>query len=244
MRKAAISIRAPIGGYGGLRGKVNLARRIFLLAFGLMAFSAAFARAESVMPEDRVRIVAIGTSLTQGYNVAPGEDFCAMLEKRLMERGFNAEIVNAGVSGDTSAGGLARLDWALDGHVDGVMVELGANDALRGLSPADTRANLTAILDNLKARNLPVLLAGMMAPRNLGPDYAREFDAIFPELSASYQTSYYPFFLDGVASDLSLNQPDGIHPNEAGTRVIVERITPTVEAFIRKILAARLPETN
>lgn len=244
MRKVVISNHMPSGGYGGLREKVNRAWRILLLAFAFGATFTALSRAESVMPEDRVRIVAIGTSLTQGYNVAPGEDFCAVLEKTLMERGFNAEVVNAGVSGDTSAGGLARLDWALDGHVDGVMVELGANDALRGLSPADTRANLVAILENLKARNLPVLIAGMMAPRNLGPDYGREFDAIFPELSAAYQTSIYPFFLDGVASDLALNQPDGIHPNEAGTRVIVERITPTVEAFIRKILAARLPQTN
>ncbi len=239
MQRAVTTPNASIRGYGGLRLKVNLMLAAFLLAFGLGA-----ARAESVMPEDRVRIIAIGTSLTQGYNVPPGEDFCAVLERALMARGFNAEIVNAGVSGDTSAGGLARLDWALEGHVDGVMVELGANDALRGLSPAQTQANLTAILDNLKARGLPVLLAGMMAPRNLGPDYAREFDGIFARLSADYQTSFYPFFLDGVASDLSLNQPDGIHPNSAGTLVIVERMTPTVEAFIRKILAARLPETN
>lgn len=188
-------------------------------------------------------ILALGTSLTQGYSMEgprgaatglpPGTEFPALLETQLKQKGYLVRIVNAGVSGDTSAGGLARLDWALAETVDAAIIELGSNDALRGLKPADTEANLDQIITKLKARNIRVLLTGMMAPRNLGPDYVRDFDAIYPRLAAKHQVPLYPFFLDGVAANLKLNQPDGIHPNQEGTRVIVGKILPWVEALIK-----------
>lgn len=185
-------------------------------------------------------MLALGTSLTQGYNVAPGEDFVSLLQAELRAKGYAVTIQNAGVSGDTSAGGRARLDWLLTPEIDAVMVELGSNDALRGQNPDDTRANLRAILDTLKARGLPVLLAGMMAPRNLGPDYIAAFDPIYPELATEYGAILWPFFLDGVAAQPALNQPDGIHPNEAGTKVIVANGLPYAEALLKQA-AAKTP---
>ena len=187
---------------------------------GLLAAVAAPAAAEPV------RIVALGTSLTAGYGVAQDEGFVPQLEAALRARGLDVEIENAGVSGDTSAGGLARLDWSIDDTVDAVIVELGSNDALRAFEPQQTRGNLTAILDALTARELPVLLAGMLAPPNLGADYGEEFAAIYPDLAERYDVLFYPFFLEGVAAEPALNQPDGIHPNAEGVAVIVERITP------------------
>lgn len=173
-----------------------------------------------------VKIVALGTSLTAGYGLEQGEGFVPKLEEALREKGLEVVIENAGVSGDTSAGGLARLDWSLNDDVDGVIVELGSNDALRGFEPAQTRANLEAILTDLTRRGLPVLLTGMLAPPNLGEDYGEEFAAIYPDLAAKYDVLFYPFFLEGVAADAALNQPDGIHPNAAGVGVIVKNITP------------------
>jgi acyl-CoA thioesterase-1 len=144
-------------------------------------------------------------------------------------------IINAGVSGDIAAQGAARLDWALTDGVKAVIVELGANDALRGLDPAQMEVALREILDNLKKRNLPVLLLGMKAPPNLGPDYAAKFDGIYPKLAAEYGVALYPFYLDGVAADVSLNQADGIHPNVKGLSIIIPRILPYVERLLAKL---------
>lgn len=189
--------------------------------------------------EAPVRIVALGTSLTAGYGLAQDAGFVPRLEAALRERGFNVRIENAGVSGDTSAGGLARLDWSIGPDTEAVIVELGSNDALRGLDPARTRANLAAILDRLTARGLPVLLAGMLAPPNLGEDYGREFAALYPQLAETYGVLFYPFFLDGVAAQPALNQPDGIHPNEDGVAEIVRRITPYAARLVEEAQARR-----
>jgi len=184
-----------------------------------------------------LRILALGTSLTQGYNLPPGTDFTAVLQARLKKAGFEVAVVNAGVSGDTSADGLARLDWALAEPYDAAIVELGSNDALRGLDVAQTQANLDAVLAKLKAKGLAVMFTGMKAPRNLGNEYVTEFDAIYPALAKKHGVLFYPFFLDGVAADLKLNQKDGIHPNEAGTQIIVTRMLPYVEKLIAQVQA-------
>jgi acyl-CoA thioesterase-1 len=181
-----------------------------------------------------LRLVALGDSLTAGLGLAPEKAFPARLEAALRKRGHDVSVINAGVSGDTSAGGLARLDWSL-GDADGVIVELGANDALRGISPTQTRDNLDRLLAQLDERGVGVLLAGMLAPRNLGDEYAREFDAIFPDLAERYDVVFYPFFLDGVAMVRDLNGDDGMHPSGAGVEVIVERILPSVEALLARI---------
>lgn len=171
-----------------------------------------------------LRILALGTSLTQGYGVPPGEDFTAVLEAQLNAAGDHVKLINAGVSGDTSAGGLSRVDWSLADHPDAAIVELGSNDALRGLAPAETQKNLTAVLSKLQAAHVPVLLVGMLAPRNLGPEYAATFDAIYPALAKKYNAILYPFMLDGVAVNPKLNQADGIHPNPAGVKIIVGKM--------------------
>jgi acyl-CoA thioesterase-1 len=173
-------------------------------------------------------IVALGDSLTAGYGLGAGDGFTDRLEARLKADGHDVTVVNAGVSGDTSKGGLARLDWSVPDGTSLVIVELGANDALRGIAPAETRANLDAILTRLKERNIPVLLAGMIAPPNMGEDYGREFNPIYAELAAEHDVNLYPFFLDGVAGDPALNQADGMHPNAKGVDVIVDRIAPQV----------------
>jgi acyl-CoA thioesterase-1 len=220
--------------YGRFCGKVNAASvAICVMAAGLVAgMITAAGAAWAAAPAKQVRIVALGTSLTQGYQLPPGTDFTAVLEAKLKKSGHNVKIVYAGVSGVTSAGGLARLDWALAEPFDAAIVEFGGNDALRALKPSETEANIDAIVTRLKARNIKVLLTGMMAPRNLGPGYAKEFDAVFPRLAKRHAVAFYPFFLDGVAGNLKFNQRDGIHPNEAGTRVIVDRIAPYVEKLI------------
>lgn len=184
-----------------------------------------------------VKILAIGTSLTQGYNLPPGTDFTAVLQAQLRAKGHDVVIVNAGVSGDTSVGGLARLDWALSSDITGAIVELGSNDALRGLDVAQTRKNLDQILVKLKGRNVAVLFTGMKSPRNLGPEYVAAFDALYPELAKAHGVLFYPFFLEGVAANLKLNQADGIHPNEAGTKVIVKGILPYAEKLLVQIKA-------
>ena len=180
-----------------------------------------------------LRILALGSSLTQGYGLPPGTEFPAVLQARLRKAGIDATVINAGVSGDTSAGGLARLDWSLADHPDAAIVELGSNDALRGLPPSETKKNLSAILTKLKAAHIPVLLCGMKAPRNLGPDYARQFDPIYPALAKKYHVLLYPFFLDGVVVNPKLNQADGIHPNPKGVRIIVARMLP----YVKKLAA-------
>ncbi|MGQ4273636.1 arylesterase [Terrihabitans sp. B22-R8] len=182
-----------------------------------------------------LKLVAFGDSLTAGYGLAPAEAFPNVLERSLKSRGHDVVVANAGVSGDTVAAGLARLDWSIPGGTDGVILELGANDALRGQDPAATKAGLVKILDRLKARNIPVLIAGMYAPRNLGAAYTGAFDAIYPDLAKQYGHPLYPFFLDGVVGEARLNLQDGIHPTAEGVRLIVDRITPSVEDFIRRI---------
>jgi acyl-CoA thioesterase I len=182
-----------------------------------------------------VKILALGTSLTQGYGVPPGLDFTAVLEAKLKASGIDAKVINAGVSGDTSAGGLARLDWSLADHPDAAIIELGSNDALRGQAPAETEKNLAAILTRLKAEHVAVLLTGMMAPRNYGPEYAAQFDAIYPRLAKQFGTLFYPFILDGVAMNPKLNQADGIHPNPAGVAIIVARMLPLVKRLVAEV---------
>ena len=176
-----------------------------------------------------VKILALGSSLTQGYGLPPGTEFTVQLQAALKQAGVEAVVTNAGVSGDTSAGGLARLDWSLADHPDAVILELGSNDMLRGTPPAETEKNLRAILDRLKAAHVPVLLTGMHAQRNLGADYVKQFDPIYPRLAKQYGVLFYPFFLDGVALNPKLNQADGMHPNPAGVKIIVARMLPMVK---------------
>ena len=190
-------------------------------------------------PEKTVRIVAFGDSLTAGFGLKPGQGFPEQLAKLLAARGVNAEIINAGVSGDTTAAGLARLDWSIPVGTDAVILELGANDALRGLDPKITRDALDKLLARFKARGIPVLLTGMRAPPNMGADYVARFDAIFPDLAKAHDVPLYPFFLDGVAALRDLNQRDGIHPTAAGVDLIVARIAPMVEDFVAGIRARR-----
>ncbi|PLX98794.1 MAG: arylesterase, partial [Desulfuromonas sp.] len=166
------------------------------------------------------RITVLGDSLTAGYGLAADDAFPARLGNSLRTAGHAVTVINAGVSGDTTAGGRARLDWLLADRPDALIVELGGNDALRGLDPEQTRANLAAILERLQQERIPVLLAGMRAPRNLGREYTAEFDRIFPELAEHYDLLFYPFFLDGVVGSPQLNQADGIHPNAQGVAVI------------------------
>ncbi|MDU0342156.1 arylesterase [Bosea rubneri] len=179
-----------------------------------------------------LKLVALGDSLTAGYNLPGSAAFPAVLEKLLREKGISVEIANAGVSGDTSQGGLERLDWSVPDGTDGVILELGANDALRGIDPAVAEKALDAIVTRLKARGIPVLLAGMYAPRNLGSDYATRFDGLYPRIAEKHGLILYPFFLDGIAGDRVLNQPDLLHPTAEGVRVIATRILPTVERFL------------
>jgi acyl-CoA thioesterase I len=182
-----------------------------------------------------LRLVVLGDSLTAGYGLPQEAAFPAVLERALKAKGYRVEITNAGVSGDTSSGGLDRLDWSVPDGTDGVIVELGANDMLRGLDPAVTRRAIGAIVERLKARNIPVMLAGMYASRNLGPDYVQKFDSLYPEIAKRHDLVLYPFFLDGVAGERSLNLPDGLHPTAKGVEIIVGRILPTVESFIGRL---------
>ncbi len=179
-----------------------------------------------------LKILAMGTSLTQGYGLPPGTEFTTQLQATLKAQGIDAEIVNAGVSGDTSSGGLSRLSWSLADHPDAAIIELGSNDMLRGVPPSVTEKNLRAILSTLQKDHIPVLLTGMHAQRNLGADYVKEFDGIYPRLAKDYPVIFYPFILDGVALDPKLNQADGMHPNPAGVKVIVARILPDVKKLI------------
>ena len=179
-----------------------------------------------------VKLVVFGDSLVAGYGLPASAAFPVRLQAALAAKGRAIVIENAGVSGDTVQAGLDRLDWSIGEGVDGVIVELGANDALRGLDPARAKAGLDAIITRLKDRGIAVMLAGMRAPPNLGPDYAARFDAMFAELATKHDIVLYPFFLDGVAARRELNQNDGIHPTAEGVNVIVERILPTVERFL------------
>lgn len=179
-----------------------------------------------------LRLLALGDSLTAGYGLANGDSFTARLERALKQRGYDVQIINGGVSGDTSAGGLARLDWVLGDKPDAAILELGANDGLRGLDPEATHGNLNAIIERLSAAGVKVLLAGMRAPPNLGRDYQQAFGGIYQRLSRDHDVVFYPFFLEGVAAQPSLNQADGMHPNAQGVQVIVDNILPYVERLL------------
>lgn len=181
-----------------------------------------------------LHIVAFGDSLTAGYGLPPNADFASRLEVALKTRGHDVRITNAGVSGDTTAGGLARFDWAIPNDTDGVILELSSNDALRGISPAIARSNLNQILARLKNRNIEVLLAGMQSPANWGDAYKAEFDGMFEALARQHDTLLYPFFMEGVIDQPKLKLPDALHPNAAGVDEIVRRILPSVEKLIEK----------
>jgi acyl-CoA thioesterase-1 len=214
-----------LGGYGHRRAFLQLSAALLLGALSWPAWS----DATETPP---LKIIAFGDSLVAGFGLAADAAFPAVLEKTLRAEGYHVTVVNAGVSGDTASGGQARLDWALGDGADGVILELGANDMLRGVDPAVTKAALDAILDELKERNIKVLIAGMKAASSLGQDYKTRFDAIYPALAKKYDAPLYPFFLEGVAGEPALKLGDGLHPNPAGVERIVKGILPGVRAFV------------
>ena len=191
-----------------------------------------------------LRIVVLGDSLAAGLGLKPSEAFPAQLERALKAKGHVVEVINAGVSGDTTAGGLERVGWAVPERTDAVILELGANDALRGLDPKRARANLDKIIATLKGGGAEVLLAGMYAPRNLGATYTRAFDAIYPELATKHGLILYPFFLDGVALDPKFNLDDGLHPSALGVAEVTKRIMPAVEQLIERVRAKSPTDTK
>lgn len=193
--------------------------------------SVAVARAEPV------RLVGFGDSLMAGYQLPASDAFPVKLEAALRAKGHEVEIANAGVSGDTTSGGLARLDWSIPDGTKGVILELGANDALRGIPPEQTEKNLDAMLTRLKERGIAVLLAGMIAPPNMGPEYGERFNGLYRRLAEKHGATLYPFFLDGVVTKAALQLEDGMHPNTEGVDVMVRTILPTAEAFLQSIKA-------
>jgi acyl-CoA thioesterase I len=205
----------------------------------LLVQAAAFAAVLALIPHAAVartlRLVALGDSLTAGYGLSPGKAFPDRLEAALRAKGWDVKVINAGVSGDTAADALARYDWSVPRDADALLVELGGNDMLRGMKPEATKTTLAAILDKARGAHLPVLLAGMRAAPNLGGEYAGEFAAIYSALAKSYNVPLYPFFLDGVAGDPKLDQPDGLHPNPDGVEIIVRKILPSVEALLKQV---------
>jgi acyl-CoA thioesterase I len=230
------------GSYGTsgsrVEGKVRMFVQMLLLGLGLMTGEAAFAQSPATAAKP-VKMVVLGDSLSAGLGLSASAAFPAQLQKALEIKGISVDMINAGVSGDTSSGGRDRLDWSVPEGTEAVIVELGANDALRGIDPIVTRAALTDILTRLKARRVAVLLCGMVAPPNYGSDYSARFNAIYPDLAKSFGVPLYPFFLEGVAADASLNQADGLHPTAEGVDVIVKNILPTVEAFLGAVSGRR-----
>ncbi len=184
-------------------------------------------------------ILALGDSLTAGYGLAADEAVPAVLERLLREEGLEVRLINAGVSGDTSGGGLARLEWSLAENPDAAIVELGANDGLRGMSPEQMERNLDSILRTLAERGIEVLFTGMGAPPNMGEDYTQRYNAVFPRLAEKYGVAFYPFYLQGVYMEQTLNLPDGLHPNAAGARRVAENLLPHVRELVQRVLAAR-----
>lgn len=197
------------------------------------------AQTPAASPVKPIKMAVLGDSLSAGLGLPGPAAFPARLQKALNDKGIKVDMINAGVSGDTASGGRDRLDWSIPEGTEAVIVELGANDALRGTDPAVTRAALTEILTRLKARKIAVVLCGMVAPPNYGTDYAARFNSIYPELSKSFDVALYPFFLEGVAADARLNQADGIHPTAEGVDIIVKNILPTVEAVLGTIAGQR-----
>jgi acyl-CoA thioesterase I len=215
--------------YGGERRLRHVARAAVCSVALLLGIAIAAARAETP-----VKIVAFGDSLTAGLGLPAPEGFVSRLQAALAAKGIATQIANAGVSGDTASGALARIDWSVPDGTDAVIVEIGANDMLRGIKPQVMRQALAGILQRLTDRHIAVLVCGMRAAPNLGSDYAQSFESIYPELAGKYGALLYPFFLDGVAADLGLLQRDGLHPNAAGVEVIVSRILPKVEELIAR----------
>ncbi|TNM60862.1 arylesterase [Aliirhizobium smilacinae] len=208
-----------------------------LLHFIVMV--ALFAGSASAKAQDKaINLVGFGDSLMAGYQLAPSESYTAQLEAALKAKGRNVTITNAGVSGDTTSGGLSRIDWSVADGTDGVILELGANDALRGIAPEQSEKNLDAMLMRLKERGIPVLLVGILAPPNMGGDYAEKFNPIYKRLAEKYAVPLYPFFLDGVTTVPGMQLEDGMHPNARGLAVMVERTLPMVESFLGEIGSA------
>jgi acyl-CoA thioesterase-1 len=205
-----------------------------LVIFLLSLFCVPLAQAAPQPPSMPVRIVMLGDSLTSGYGLPAGVDLASVVEQRLSRQDISARVENAGVGGDTSAGGLARLDWSIAGNPAPalVIVGLGGNDFLRGIDPTLTHKNLAMIIEKLQAKSIPVLLLGMKSPPNMGAAYVQAFDGIYPDLAEKYKIALYPFFLEGVAAVAAYNQPDGIHPNEKGLDLIASQLTP----YILKII--------
>ncbi len=218
-----------------VEGRLACFAHILVLMLAVTVLDMTLARGAFAGEAPPIRLVVLGDSLSAGLGLSASNAFPAKLQKALQDKGIAVDIGNAGVSGDTASGGRDRLDWSVPEGTQGVILELGANDALRGTDPAVTKAALSDILTRLKSRGVAVLLCGMLAPPNYGKDYADRFNAIYPELSKSFGVPLYPFFLDGVAADAKLNQADGIHPTPAGVDIIVTNILPTVEAFLGTI---------
>ncbi len=225
------------------RSRLVPSRRAVLGAIGLVFGTIAVATTTNgplrAAEPGKIRVVALGDSLTAGYGLPKGRGFAPRLEAALTAAGHHVEVIDAGVSGDTTDAGLARLDWSVPADAQAVIVELGANDALRGLPPAETRKNLDAIVARLTERGQTVLVAGMLAPRNLGESYAEAFDPIFAEVAKAHGALFYPFFLDGVALEAKLVQPDGLHPTAEGVEVIVTRILPSVRELLARVGSTR-----
>ena len=208
---------------------------IVVLMVAVMAGLPGFAQTQTTGAAKAIKMVVLGDSLSAGLGLPAASAFPARLQKALKDKGIDVDMVNAGVSGDTASGGRDRLDWSVPEGTEAVIVELGANDALRGIDPKITRDALSDIVRRLKARGVAVMLCGMLAPPNYGSDYAARFDAIYPDLATSFGVPLYPFFLDGVATNAKLNQADGLHPTAEGVVMIVKNILPTVEAFVGTI---------
>ena len=212
---------------------------MLVLGLALMTVGTACAQTAAVGVAKPIKMVVLGDSLSAGLGLSASAAFPERLEKSLKTKGIVVDMINAGVSGDTGSGGRDRLDWSVPEGTEAVILELGANDALRGIDPAVTRAALTDILARLKARRIAVMLCGMVAPPNYGSDYSARFNAIYPELAKSFGVPLYPFFLEGVAADARLNQADRLHPTAEGVEVIVKNIMPAVEAFLGTISGQR-----
>ena len=212
---------------------------MLVLALALMAAGAASAQTPAAAMPKPIKMVVLGDSLSAGFGLPASAAFPVRLQKALEAKGIAVDMINAGVSGDTTSGGRDRLDWSVPEGTEAVILELGANDALRGLDPKVARSALSDILTRLKARKIAVLLCGMVAPPNYGADYAARFNAIYPELAKSFGVPLYPFFLEGVAADAKLNQPDGLHPTAQGVDAIVKNILPSVEAFLGSLSGQR-----
>jgi len=223
----------------GVEGRMGPFVHILVLIMGLMTAEMAFAQTSAAGQAKPIKMVVLGDSLSAGLGLSGSAAFPERLQKSLETKGIKVDMINAGVSGDTASGGRDRLDWSVPEGTEAVILELGANDALRGTDPNVTRSALTDILTRLKARRVAVLLCGMLAPPNYGSEYAARFNAIYPDLAKSFGVPLYPFFLEGVAADARLNQADGMHPTAEGVDVIVKNILPMVEAFLGTIAGQR-----